>query len=195
MRACQPKDAKRREWGSARAHRGDREKQTDSGRTWERERDAWPFGSCFYSFFPPPGPALCKPGQPGALLVLPEVLTPVLGPSFVLFSWAFPFLVFWLPPFWTPVSYSNYLTVVSLSFNPWFLFCSSVSVVLENEDWDSGNRSSVCVRDTRGSLGGRMREGAAPGSSLQARFFLPGSLSLQSHSTLAAAIRFCFLPL
>ena len=41
-----------------------------------------------------PGPVLCKLGQPGVLLVLPEVLTPVLGPSFVLFSRAFPFLVF-----------------------------------------------------------------------------------------------------
>ena len=41
-----------------------------------------------------PGPVLCKLGQPGVLFVLPEVLTPVLGPSFVLFSQAFPFLVF-----------------------------------------------------------------------------------------------------
>ena len=41
-----------------------------------------------------PGPVLCKLGQPGLLFVLPEVLTPVLGPSFVLFSQAFPFLVF-----------------------------------------------------------------------------------------------------
>ena len=40
-----------------------------------------------------PGPVLCKLGQPGVLF-LPEVLTPVLGPSFVLFLWAFPFLVF-----------------------------------------------------------------------------------------------------
>ena len=32
-----------------------------------------------------PGPVLCKLGQPGVLFVLPEVLTPVLGPSFVLF--------------------------------------------------------------------------------------------------------------
>ena len=40
-----------------------------------------------------PGPVLCKLGQPG-VFVLPEVLTPVLGSSFVLFSWAFPFLVF-----------------------------------------------------------------------------------------------------
>ena len=29
-----------------------------------------------------PGPALCKLGRPGVLLVLPEVLTPVLGPLF-----------------------------------------------------------------------------------------------------------------
>ena len=57
-----------------------------------------------------PGPVLCKLGQPGVLFVLPEVLTPVLGPSFVLFSWAFPFLVFQPPPFWTPFPYSTYLT-------------------------------------------------------------------------------------
>ena len=38
-----------------------------------------------------PGPVLCKLGQPGVLFVLPEVLTPVLGPSFVLFSRAFLF--------------------------------------------------------------------------------------------------------
>ena len=36
-----------------------------------------------------PGSVLCKLGQPGELLVLPEVL----GPSFVSFSKAFPFLV------------------------------------------------------------------------------------------------------
>ena len=43
--------------------------------------------------FPLPGPVLCTLGQPGVLFVFPEVLTPVLGP-FVLFSRAFPFLVF-----------------------------------------------------------------------------------------------------
>ena len=32
-----------------------------------------------------PGPVLGKLGQPGVVFVLPEVLTPVLGPSFVLF--------------------------------------------------------------------------------------------------------------
>ena len=32
-----------------------------------------------------PGPVLCKLGQPGVLFVLPEVLTPVHGLSFVLF--------------------------------------------------------------------------------------------------------------
>ena len=51
-----------------------------------------------YVFSPPPGPALCKLGQPGVLPVLPEVLTlkvlKVLEPSFVLFLQAFPFLVF-----------------------------------------------------------------------------------------------------
>ena len=46
------------------------------------------FGSYFYVSVP--GPGLCKLGRPGVLLVLPEVLTLVLGPCFVLFSRAFP---------------------------------------------------------------------------------------------------------
>ena len=75
------------------------------------ERPRPNFGSSFYMFFsPPPGPALCKFCQPGVLFVLPEVLTPVLGP-FVLFLRAFPFLVLQPLPFWTLFSYSNYLTL------------------------------------------------------------------------------------
>ena len=65
-----------------------------------------------YVFFHPSGPALCKLGQPGVLLVLLEVLTLILRPSFVLFSRAFPFLVFQPPPFWTSFPYSNYLTFI-----------------------------------------------------------------------------------
>ena len=59
---------------------------------WEREtgRALAPLFICFSL----PGPVLCKLGQPGVLFVLPEVFTPVLGPSFVLFSQAFPFQVF-----------------------------------------------------------------------------------------------------
>ena len=53
-----------------------------------REKSSAGFGSSFY-VFPPPLGSLCKLGQPGVLFVLPEVLTLVLGPSFVLFSWAF----------------------------------------------------------------------------------------------------------
>ena len=64
----------------------------------------------FSSLFSYPEPALCKLGQPGVLFVPPGVLTPVFRPSFVLFSRAFPFLVFQPPPFWTPFPYSNYLT-------------------------------------------------------------------------------------
>ena len=52
------------------------------------------FGSSFYVFSPPPGPALCKLGYPGVLFVLPEVFTLVLRPSFVLFLRAFPSLIF-----------------------------------------------------------------------------------------------------
>ena len=56
----------------------------------ERELVLAPLFICFSL----PGPVLCKLGQPGVLFVLPEVLTPVLGPSFVLFVRAFPFLSF-----------------------------------------------------------------------------------------------------
>ena len=59
-------------------------------RGWGRE----PFSSSFYMSPPTPRPVLCKLGQPGVLFVFPEVLTPLLGPSFVLFLRAFPFLVF-----------------------------------------------------------------------------------------------------
>ena len=104
MRACHPKrreEERERENASTRLHRRERERETSPS----------PFGSSFYMFFPPTGPALYKLGQPGVLFLLPEVLTPVLRPSFVLFSRAFPFLVFQPPPFWTPFSYSNYLTI------------------------------------------------------------------------------------
>ena len=61
----------------------------------ERERALAPLFICFFFFlFPLCLPALCKLGQPGVLFVLTEVLTQVFGPSFVLFLWAFPFLVF-----------------------------------------------------------------------------------------------------
>ena len=60
--------------------------------TREREKES-PLAPLLY-IFPPPGPGLCKLGWPGVLFVLPEVLTWVLRPSFVLFLQAFPFLVF-----------------------------------------------------------------------------------------------------
>ena len=43
--------------------------------------ELWLFFLCFSL----PGPVLCKLGQPGVLFVLSEVLTRVLGPSFLLF--------------------------------------------------------------------------------------------------------------
>ena len=57
-----------------------------------REKSSAGFGSSFY-VFPPPLGSLCKLGQPGVLFVLPEVLTLVLGPSFVYFA-GFPLLCF-----------------------------------------------------------------------------------------------------
>ena len=56
----------------------------------ERELALAPLFICFSL----PGPVLCKLGHPRGLFVLPEVLTQVLRPSFVLFSRAFPSQVF-----------------------------------------------------------------------------------------------------
>ena len=81
-----------REGGGERGREREREREQKE-RMHVGERESAHFGSSFYMLFPPPGPALCKLGQPGVLLILHEVLTPVLGPSFVLFLWAFPFLV------------------------------------------------------------------------------------------------------
>ena len=67
-----------------------REEKSAPARGRERELDLAPLFICFSLL----GPVLCKLGQPGVLFVLLEVLTRVLGPSFVLFSQAFPFLVF-----------------------------------------------------------------------------------------------------
>ena len=63
-------------------------------RAGERERERAIFGSSFYMFFFffSPGPVLCKLGQSGVLFVLPEVLTPVLGPR-TFFCSIFPGLI------------------------------------------------------------------------------------------------------
>ena len=58
----------------------------------EREKALWLL--LVYVFFLHLGLPYANWAQPGELFVLPEVLTPVLGPSFVLFSRAFPLLVF-----------------------------------------------------------------------------------------------------
>ena len=79
---------------------GERERQRKRERAYarmgererERERES-PLTPLFICFFLPPGPALCKLGL-GRSAVLPEVLTPVLRPSSVLFPAAFPFLLF-----------------------------------------------------------------------------------------------------
>ena len=65
-----------------RAGEGGREGRRERERMHAGERGRKRFGSCSYMVFPPPGPALCRLGQPGALFVLPGVFTLVLGPSF-----------------------------------------------------------------------------------------------------------------
>ena len=57
----------------------------------ERERTLAPPFICLFLHL---GLPYANWAKPGVLFVLPEVFTLVLGPSFVLFSWAFPFLVF-----------------------------------------------------------------------------------------------------
>ena len=95
VKAHQSKDTKRR----APQHAGGRRRgpeQTHVGES-QRERLAPPF-TCFL----PPGPAVCNLGS-ARRAVLPEVLTPVLGPFFDLplfyFHGLFPSLSFSQPHF------------------------------------------------------------------------------------------------
>ena len=92
VRACRSKDTRRA-----------------PQRMGERERERELALALLFICVSLPGPVLCKLGQPRVLLVLPGVLTPVLGP-FVSFSQAFPFLVLEPPPSWTPFPCSTYLT-------------------------------------------------------------------------------------
>ena len=77
-------------WGHDDPKEAKRASECAQAEVWETPGPLAPL----FMFFPSPGPALCKLGQPGVLFVPPEVLTQVLGPSFVLFLRAFPFLVF-----------------------------------------------------------------------------------------------------
>ena len=76
-------------WG-VRARRSKDMKRRAPQRVEERQRERELALAPLFICLSPPGPVLCKLGQPGVLFVLPEVLTQVLGPSFVLFSRAFP---------------------------------------------------------------------------------------------------------
>ena len=77
----------------ARARARARARERDRERERERERERALGLALLFTCLSLPGPVLCKLGQPGVLFVSPEVLTPVLGTSFVSFLRAFPFLV------------------------------------------------------------------------------------------------------
>ena len=72
------------------------EEKSAPARRWERERKTpFPLAPLFVCFFLPMGLPYVNWGRSWVeLFVPPEVLTPVLGPSFVLFLQASPFLDF-----------------------------------------------------------------------------------------------------
>ena len=85
VRACQPKDWKRREWRSARGRQRERVRERERERAHARGREregesalAPPF-RCFFLHLSLP---YVNWTQPGVLFVIPEVFTLVLGPSF-----------------------------------------------------------------------------------------------------------------
>ena len=85
-------DSRKIHLGAVRARQSKDMKRRAPHRAGERESALWLLFLCF--FFSSPGPAQCKLGL-GRSAVLPEVLTPVLGPSFDLplfyFRGLFPF--------------------------------------------------------------------------------------------------------
>ena len=80
---------------------------------WPQRRSlspSWlPLFICFFSS-PLSLPCANWASQEGHVFISPEVLTLVHRFSFVSFSWTLSFLCFSSLPFWTPFSYSNYLT-------------------------------------------------------------------------------------
>ena len=73
------------------------------------------FWLLFHVFPLPRGlPSVSWAGREGYMFYLRTSLLSSDIASFY-FSWAFPFLVFQPPPFWTPFSCSNYLTIISSS--------------------------------------------------------------------------------
>ena len=93
-----PKDTKRR----------GRERMREHARAWER--DPQPFGPSFCMVFPPPGlPHVNWASQECCLFYLRSSLRSSDLPLFY-FRGLSPFLGFWPLLFWTPFSYSNYLT-------------------------------------------------------------------------------------
>ena len=62
MRACQPKDSKRREWRSARGREKERGRERERAHARGREREGESPLAPPFMFFPPPGPALSKLG-------------------------------------------------------------------------------------------------------------------------------------
>ena len=68
MRACQPKDSKRREWRSVRGRErekvreGERERERERAQACGGERESEKALWLLLLFFPPPGSALCKFG-------------------------------------------------------------------------------------------------------------------------------------
>ena len=74
--------------------REERKREGERESVHARERDPQPFGPSFYVFFLPLDLPHVNWASQECCFFLPEVLTLVLGPSFVLSLWALPFLVF-----------------------------------------------------------------------------------------------------
>ena len=107
----------RREEKSTPARGGGRWRERAHELVGQKERE--PFGSSFYMFFfLPPGPALCKLGLVRSA-VLPEVLTPVLGPSFDL-------LLFYFLGLFPSLSFSHRQFGLLFSTLPNTFFCLGV---------------------------------------------------------------------
>ena len=142
-----------------------REEKRVGERTSTQERECAWLAPFLIWFFLPLEEIVCKLGSQKCCLFTwgphsgPRTF---LWPSSVLFSWAFPFLVFQPPPSWTPVSYSNYLTLISLflqlviisifwlqynyncKYGTWIGFCVPFQQIIE--PMDNCGYPQVCMQ-------------------------------------------------